>query len=151
LFVTQAEPEVYPGNPLVTPIQARNPGTDGNAPANSITTIPSDSQTRILQANLGISRLTLSVTNTDPTTGGKGANSEPSVSTSDVNAEKTTLEGQVQAQVSEFLKKNVHPGDQQGTPIQVETPVATPTVGEVTDDGSFTETLNLHLSVLVVR
>ena len=115
-FVTQAEPEVLPGNPLVTPIQAQNPGANGNVPANSIITIPSDSQTRILQANPSITRLALSVTNTDRTTGG-GAGIATSVTSNDVNAEKTTLDSQVQAQVKNFLKKNVHsgdPSDQQG-------------------------------------
>jgi len=152
-FVTQAEPEVLPGNPIVTPIQAQNPGANGNVPANSITTIPSDSQTRILQANPGLTRLTLSVTNTDPTTGGGAANAT-SVSSNDVNAEKTTLDSQVQAQVKDFLKKNVHPGDpgdQQGTPIQLETPIATPAVGQVATDGTFRETLKLHMTVHVVR
>ena len=152
-FVTQAEPEVLPGNPLVTPIQAQNPGANGNVPANSIITIPSDSQTRILQANPGITRLALSVTNTDPTTGG-GASSATSVTRNDVNAERTTLDSQVQAQVKDFLKKNVHqgdPSDQQGTPIQVETPIAAPAVGQVATDGTFRETLKLHMTVLVVR
>ncbi|HYU74416.1 MAG TPA: baseplate J/gp47 family protein [Ktedonobacteraceae bacterium] len=152
-FVTQAEPEVLPGNPLVTPIQAQNPGANGNVPANSIITIPSDSQTRILQANPGITKLALSVTNTDPTTGG-GASSATSVTSNDVNAERTTLDSQVQAQVKDFLKKNVHqgdPSDQQGTPIQVETPIAAPAVGQVATDGTFRETLKLHMTVLVVR
>jgi baseplate J-like protein len=149
-FVTQAEPEVYPGNPLVTPIQAQNPGATGNVSANSITTIPSDSQTRILQANSGINKLTLTVTNTDPTTGG-GAGTATSVANSDVNAEKHILDSQVQTQARDFLKKNVHPGDQQGNPIQVETPIATPAVGQVATDGTFRETLKLHMTVLVVR
>ena len=152
-FVTQAEPEVLPGNPLVTPIQAQNPGANGNVPANSIITIPSDSQTRILQANPSITRLALSVTNTGPTAWG-GAGSATSVTRNDVNAERTTLDSQVQAQVKDFLKKNVHqgdPSDQQGTPIQVETPIATPAVGQVATDGTFRETLKLHMTVLVVR
>ena len=152
-FVTQAEPEVLQGTPIVTPIQAQNPGANGNVPANSIITIPSDSQTRILQANPSITRLALSVTNTDPTRGG-GAGIATSVTSNDVNAEKTTLDSQVQVQVKDFLKKNVHPGDpgdQQGTPIQVETPIATPAVGQVATDGTFRETLKLHMTVLVVR
>ena len=93
-FVTQAEVLALQTNPIPTPIQAQNPGASGNVPANSIITIPSDSQTRILQANPGITRLTLSVTNTDPTTGG-GAGIATSVSSNDVNAEKTTLDSQV--------------------------------------------------------
>ncbi len=152
-FVTQAEVLALHTNPIPTPIQAQNPGANGNVPANSIITIPSDSQTRILQANPGITRLALSVTNTDPTTGG-GAGSATSVTRNDVNAERTTLDSQVQAQVKDFLKKNVHqgdPSDQQGTPIQVETPIAAPAVGQVATDGTFRETLKLHMTVLVVR
>ena len=57
----------------------------------------------------------------------------------------------MQTQAQDFLKKNVHPGDQQGTPIQVETPIATPAVGQVATDGTFRETLKLHMTVLVVR
>ena len=150
LFVTQAEVLALQTNPIPTPIQAQSPGANGNVPANSIISIPADSQSRILQANPGITRLTLSVTNTDPTTGG-GAGTAPSVTGNDVNTEKTTLDSQVQAQVKDFLNKNVHPGDQQGTPIQVETPVATPAVGQVATDATFRETLKLHMTVLVVR
>src|SRR2546421_5146233 len=149
-FVTQAEVLALHTNPIPTPIQAQNPGANGNVPANSIIAIPSESQARILQANPGITRLTLSVTNTDPTTGG-GAGIATSVNSNDVNAERTTLDSQVQPQVKDFLKKNVHPGDQQGTPIQVETPVATPAAAHVATDGTFRETLKLHMTVLVVR
>lgn len=150
LFVTQAEVLALQTNPIPTPIQAQSPGANGNVPANSIISIPSDSQTRILQANPGITRLTLSVTNTDPTMGG-GAGTATSVTSNDVKTEKTTLDSQVQAQVKDFLNKNVHPGDQQGNPIQVETPVATPAVGQVATDATFRETLKLHMTVLVVR
>jgi hypothetical protein len=150
LFVTQAEPDVLAGSSIVTPIQAQNPGANGNVPANAITKIPSDGQAKILQANPGLTTLTLSVNNTDPTTGG-GAGTATSVSSNDVNSEKAALDGQVQAQVKNFLQKNVHAGDQQGTPIQTETPVATPAVGSVATDGTFKETLKLHMTVLVVR
>src|SRR5205085_4613417 len=98
----------------------------------------------------------LSVTNTDPTTGG-GAGSATTVSTNDVNAEKSVLDIQLQSQVDAFLKKNVHPGtsqvpgDQVGKPVQVETPLVTPARGQVTTNGTFTETLKLHMTVLVIR
>jgi hypothetical protein len=153
-FTTTAEALALPPNPspnpVPVPIQAQNPGANGNLPANAITKIPSDGQTKILQANPGLTTLALSVNNTDPTTGG-GAGNATSVSSNDVNSEKAVLDGQVQAQVKNFLQKNVHAGDQQGTPIQTETPVATPAVNNVATDGTFKETLKLHMTVLVVR
>lgn len=144
-FMTTAETLVSapPNNTNIAPILARKNGSGGNVPANAITSIPSSS-------NPGLNTSALTVTNPNPTNGG-GAGSATSVSASDVNAEKAALDPQLQAQVKEFLKKNVHTGDQQGKPIETETPIAKPAVGEVATDGTFTLTLNLKMKVLVVR
>ncbi len=150
-FLTQAEVLALPGNNNPpTFVQAVIAGVSGNVAANSISVIPPDSQAKILQANSGLTApLALSVTNTDPTTGGAG--SATSVSNDDVNREKAALDPQLQAQVQHFMTKNVGPNDQLGKMMQTETPVSTPAAGNVVVNGNFTETVTLHLTVLVVR
>lgn len=149
-FVTQAEALVLPGSPVVVPVKAQSAGATGNVPAASITVLPASSLTFIQQANPSGTTVNLSVTNTAPTTHG-GAGTATSLTTADVNTEKAALDIQIQAKVNAFLATNVHTGDQTGQPISVETPVPTPAVGSVVTNGTFTETLKLHMTVLVVR
>ncbi len=149
-FVTQAE-VLADGPP--TPVQATTAGTQGNVSANSIIVIPSDSLTKIQQYNPGVTvnASNLTVTNPNVTSGG-GAGKATTVTTNDVNKVRSSLAIQLQTQAKNFLSKNVHMGDEAGQPIMVETSVATPAVGSVaTTDGTFTETLKLHMTVLVVR
>ena len=149
-FGTQAEALVLPGNTVIVPIKAQNPGAVGNVPAGSITVLPASSLTAIQQANPSGTVVNLAVTNTDPTAHG-GAGKATALTSADVNAEKTALDIQIQARVKDFLAKNVHTGDQTGQPVQIETPVPTPAIGSIVNSGTFTETLKLHMTVLVVR
>jgi hypothetical protein len=151
-FQTQAEVLALPGNNNPpTFVQAVTAGVSGNVAAGTITVIPPDSQTKILQANPGFSPpLTLTVTNTDATTGG-GAGSATSVTNNDVNNEHTALDPQLKAQVDQFLAKNVGPNDQLGKMTQTDTPLSTPSVGNVVVNGNFTESVTRHFTVLVVR
>ncbi|GAC1306059.1 MAG: hypothetical protein NVSMB27_44560 [Ktedonobacteraceae bacterium] len=151
-FQTQAEVLALQGNNNPpTFVQAVIAGVSGNVAAGSITVIPPDSQTKILQANPGLNPpLTLTVTNTDATTGG-GAGSATSVTNNDVNKEHAALDPQLKAQVQQFLAKNVGPNDQLGKMIQTDTPVSTPSAGNVVVNGNFTETVTRHIMVLVVR
>jgi hypothetical protein len=148
-FVTQAE-VLADGPP--TPVQATTAGTQGNVSATSIIVIPSDSLTKIQQYNPGVTvnASNLTVTNPNATSGG-GAGKATTVTTNDVNKVRSSLAIQLQTQAKNFLSKNVHTGDEAGQPIMVETPVVTPAVGNVAADGTFTETLKLHMTVLVVR
>ena len=151
-FVTTADALALtaPNNTIPAPIQAQTSGASGNVPAGSITSIPPSSQSAILEANPGLAQVTLTLTNADPTTGG-GAGSATSVSSSDVKAEQAVLNTQVQARIKTFLSQHVQAGDELGQPIQTETPMTTPAVGQVTSNGSFIETLKAHMTVLVVR
>ena len=149
-FGTQAEALVLPSSTVIVPIKAQNAGANGNVPAGSITVIPATSLTAIQQANPSGTTVNLSVTNTDPTTHG-GAGSATALTTTDVNTEKSALDIQIQAKVKDFLAKNVQTSDQPGQAVQVETPVPTPAVGSVVTSGIFTETLKLHMTILVVR
>ncbi|GAC1379822.1 MAG: hypothetical protein NVS4B7_05780 [Ktedonobacteraceae bacterium] len=145
-FVTQAE---VPADGRPTPVLAATAGVAGNVASNTITAIPQDSLAKIQQYNPGVP-VNLNVTNTSATTGG-GAGSATTVTTDDVNKVKTSLDIQLQKQVKNYLGKNTFPGDQAGKPILTETPVSTPAIGNITSDGTFTETLKLHMTVLVVR
>jgi Baseplate J-like protein len=148
-FVTQAE-VLADGPP--TPVQATTAGTQGNVLATSIILIPTDSLTKIQQYNPGVTvnANNLTVTNPNATSGG-GAGKAITVTTNDVDKVRSSLAIQLQTQAKNFLSKNVHTGDEAGQPIMVETLVATPAVGNVATDGTFTETLKLHMTVLIVR
>jgi len=149
-FATQAEALALPGSPIPAPVKAQNAGVSGNVAAGSITVIPPASINSIQQANPTGTIINLSVTNTDPTAHG-GAGNATSLSSNDVATEKSALNIQLQARVKEFLAKNVLSGDQTGKTVQVETPTVSPSVGSVVNNGTFTETLRLHMTVLVVR
>ncbi len=122
-FVTVADVLVQPDTgpntiPSVAPVQAHMPGESGNVAANSITLIPPDSLTKIAQHNnqSSLAPNTLTVTNSNPTTGGGAANVQ-AVSSSDVNTLAATLQPQVQNEIKAWLARVVHPGDVAGTPI----------------------------------
>lgn len=136
--------------PPVT-IQAQNTGTVGNVPAHSIVNITASGQQLLQQFNPGLtSPSLLTVTNSSPTTGG-GAGKATALSTSDVNTLRAKLHTQAQTKLNAWLTKQLHPGDQAGKPVSVETVNTTPAVGTVITNGTFSETLKLHATVLVVR
>jgi Baseplate J-like protein len=137
-------------NPPV-PVQALLAGNNGNVAAGSITVIPSASLTKIAQYNTVLaSSLKLSVTNLQGLSGG-GASPATSVTTNDVAAEKKTLDGELQADATTWLAGKLHTGDIQGTPVQMETVTTLPATNAVSNDGKFSETLHLHMTVLVIR
>ena len=152
-FATQAEVLVLSGasNTNLVPVQAQSAGTTGNVGAGSITAIPLDSLSKIKQANPSNTSVNISVNNTAPTTGG-GAGRATTVTDKDVNALKQQLDLQLQANVNDFMKKRLAPGDQPGKIVQVESsPTVTPAVGQIVTNGNFVITLKRSISVLVVR
>lgn len=154
-FTTTLDVKLPPANsgssytPPVT-VQAQNPGTVGNVPANTIVNITASGQQLLLQFNPGLSPGALTVTNPQATTGG-GAGKATSLSTNDVNTLKAKLHTEVQTKLSDWLTKQLHIGDQAGKPVSVETVSTTPAVGTVITTGTFSETVKLHATVLVVR
>jgi hypothetical protein len=154
-FATTADALIPPAgsnNPVPpVPVQAVMAGNSGNVAAGSITVILSDSLNTIAKDNtVPTSSLNLSVTNPDALTGG-GAVPATSITASDIAVEKATLNKELQADANSWLAKNVHKGDISGTPAQTETVTTTPATGNVTKDGKFSETLNLQMTVLVIR
>jgi len=163
-FVTIADVLVQPGanNTIPTLVQAQLPGESGNVAANTIIIIPPDSLTRIAQNNPGSTPTptNLTVTNTDPTTGG-GATNVKAVTSSDANALAAALQQQIQNEVNAWLKAVLHPGDVAGTPVPnvltsstplpEETFITTPTVGQSAPGGKFSGVLTAKVSVLVIR
>ena len=167
LFVTAADVLVQPGTntaiPSIAPVQAQQAGDGGNVPANSITIIPPDSLTKIAQNNPGVTAptpQTLTVTNTNSTTGG-GATNVPAVTSADANALATSLQPQIQKDISTWMKSVVHQGDvaatpvpnvlASATPLPQETFVTTPAVGQPAPGGKFTGVLTARVSLLVIR
>lgn len=155
-FVTTADVLILPissssSTPPI-PVEAMNAGNNGNVAAGSITVIPSASLTSIAQYNsVPTSSLSLSVTNAQALAGG-GAAAATSVTNANIQAEKTTLEKQLQTEFKTWLASQAHTGDITGTPSkQAETVTTTPAAGKVTQDGKFSETVSVHMTVLVVR
>ncbi|MBX5448595.1 baseplate J/gp47 family protein [Thermogemmatispora sp.] len=144
-FRTTAEPLVTPGMTYPVQVEAVNPGTSGNVPANSITVIPPESLQQI-----GASASELTVTNPQPTSGG-GLGSVPQVTNADVNALKTQLEARLQQQMHDWLKQQLHNGDVAGQPAIQEQVNAVPAAGQIAPGGSFAATLSLQAAILVVR
>jgi len=150
------------GIPSIAPVQAQLLGQSGNVPANSITIIPPDSLAKIGQNNQGVTPTpaNLTVTNTNPTTGG-GATNVTTVNRTDANALAAKLQQQVQNEVKVWLKNSVHPGDVAGTPVPTvlasstplpeETFIARPAVGQPAPDGKFSGILTAKVSVLIIR
>jgi hypothetical protein len=148
-FTTQADVLVQPGQTLPTTILAQQPGAGGNVAANTIVVLPADGLGKIQQANPGVA-INLKVNNTGPTTHG-GTGTASVVTSKDVAGMKSTLDLQVNTQIQSYLLKNVHGGDQKGAIIRDETPIVTPAPGSVAANGTFLETLKVHMTVLVVR
>ncbi|WP_052887585.1 baseplate J/gp47 family protein [Thermogemmatispora carboxidivorans] len=144
-FRTTAEPLVTPGTTYPVQVEAVNPGTSGNVPANSITVIPPESLRQI-----GASATELTVTNPQPTSGG-GLGSVPQVTSADVATLKKQLDAQVQQEMHNWLQQQLHDGDLAGQPVVQEQINASPAAGQVTTTGSFTATLTLQAAILVVR
>ena len=147
-----------PGPPV--PVRAVNPGDSGNVGASSITLIPPDSLTKIAQNNgVLVSSINLSVTNPQPTTGG-GVGNVTSVTSNDINTLAKTLHQQLQKQINDWLSKNVHKGDVQGTlmpdvlgsstPLPEEKLTTTPAANQPAPGGKFTEVLSVKVSILVI-
>jgi hypothetical protein len=112
--------------------------------------IPGNSLDSIKKANNNIAQVSLTVDNLQPFTNG-GVGNATTVAPSDITRLKATLEPQLQQRATAWLAQQVHTGDVQGKPVQTETWNATPGQGEVTPSGTFTESLSLHMTVLVVR
>jgi hypothetical protein len=144
-FKTTAEPLITPGTTYPVQVEAVNPGTSGNVPANSITVIPADSLQQI-----GASASELTVTNPQPTSGG-GLGTVPQVTAADVNTLKNQLAARLEQEMQDWLKQQVHDGDLTGKPVVQEQVNAVPAVGQVTATGSFQATLTLQAAILVVR
>jgi hypothetical protein len=155
-FITTLDvklPSANSGSSYTPPVtvQAQNTGTVGNVPAHSIVKITASGQHLLQQFNPGLaSPSDLTVTNPSATSGG-GAGKATSLSTSDVNTLKAKLHTQAQTILGAWLTKQLHPGDQAGKPVSVETVSTAPAVGTVITNGTFSETLKLHATVLVVR
>ena len=155
-FITTLDvklPSANSGSSYTPPVtvQAQNSGTVGNVPANTIVNITATGQQLLLQFNPGLtSPSLLTVTNPQATTGG-GAGKATALSTSDVNTLKAKLHTEIQTKLSNWLTQQLHVGDQNGRPVSVETVSTTPAVGTVITNGTFSETLKLHATVLVVR
>jgi len=148
-FVTTADALVLANNTNVDLVQAMQPGTDGNVPANAITVIPQSTLTQLRQANPNVTIL-LTVTNTAPTTGG-GARNETTITSNDVKTAESKLSRQINSLVSAYLSKHTSQNDVKGTPELTLTPVASPAVGSVVNNGTFTLILHVQASVLIVH
>ncbi len=144
-FRTTAEPLITPGATYPVQIEAVNPGTGGNVPANTITVIPPESLQQI-----GASSGSLTVTNPNPTSGG-GVGNAAQVTAADVKALKGSLDARLQQAFHSWLAEHVHDGDVSGRPVEQEQISASPAVGQVAPGGTFTATLTLQAAVLVVR
>jgi hypothetical protein len=148
-FATSADALVLGNGTFVIPVQASQSGTGGNVPANTITVIPQSTITRLQQANPGVT-ISLAVTNENPTTGG-GTRGETTVSANDVKNEAAKLSPQVNSQVSDYLRAHTSTGDVTGTPQLTSTPLASPPVGSIVNNGTFTLILHVRVNVLVVH
>lgn len=148
-FATTADALVLGNSSNVEPVQASQPGTDGNVPANAITVIPQSTITQLQQANPNVT-ISLTVTNAAPTTGG-GARNETTITDNDVKSEVTKLSPQVNDEVKAYINKHTASDDVTGKPVLAQTPVASPAVGSVVNNGTFTLILHVQASVLIVN
>ncbi len=164
-FVTTASPVVPPTNannsPVPVTVEAQSAGSAGNVGAGTITVIPAASFTSIAQAsNLSSSQINLTVTNPNATSGG-GVTPVPSVTQSDLQNLKNSLHKQLQTQVKSWIQAQVHQGDIEGKPfpdvpgsaqsLSQEQLTQVPTVGSVLPNKTFSGTLSVKVSLLVVR
>lgn len=164
-FVTTASPVVPPTNannsPVPVRVEAQSPGSSGNVGAGTITVVPAASLAAIAQAsNLSTSQINLSVTNPSPLTGG-GVSQVPAVTKNDLQALKNSLHLQLQAKIKTWLQGLVPQGDFAGKPfpnvvgstqpLSQELLTQVPTAGSPLPDKTFSGTLSVNVSVLVVR
>lgn len=164
-FVTAADAVVVAGNPLAAvPITAQQAGEGGNVGANTITVIPQNSLNAIAQhSRLSPNAVTannLAVTNDQPTSGGGAAN-VAAVTQGDAQAMALKLHQDLQQALQNWLGTQIHPGDVHGQlapdvlgsskPLADEQVSVTPQVGQPDSSGTFSGTLTLQVSVLVVR
>jgi hypothetical protein len=144
-FRTTAEPLITPGATYPVQVEAVNAGTSSNVPANSITVIPPASLQQI-----GAASGDLTVTNPQPTSGG-GAGSAPQVTAADASAVQSTLHTRLQQQLQAWLTQHARAGDVPGKPLQEEHFTASPAVGQAAPQGTFSATLTLQTTVLLIR
>ncbi|MDQ2714409.1 MAG: baseplate J/gp47 family protein [Chloroflexota bacterium] len=144
-FQTTAEPLISPGVSYPVPVEALDAGVNGNVPANTITVI---SQASL--AKMQATAADVSATNPNPTSDG-GVGNAAVVTQNDLAATKTKLDPQAQAAFTAWLTQHLQPGDEKGKPIQQETVSANPAPGQVAPDKTFTGTLHLRATILVVR
>lgn len=161
-FVTGAEAAIpQDSSQPAMPVTAQQAGEIGNVPANSITVIPQSSINSIAQYNhTNPSAISLAVSNTQATSGG-GATNEPAVTTGDLQALVHTLHQKLQQEVNAWLTRQLHTGDMRGalvpdvlsssSPLSQEQLSDAPNAGSAANNGTFTGTLSLHISVLVAR
>ncbi len=164
-FVTTASPVVQPassGNATVPiPVQAQNAGNSGNVGPNTITVVPAASLAAIAQAsNLSSSQINLTVTNPNPLTGG-GATQAPAVTQNDLQNVKNSLHLQLQAKIKTWLQGLIPQGDIAGKPfpdvagsaqpLSQEQLTQVPTAGSPLPSKTFSGTLSVKVSLLIVR
>ncbi|HEX7735258.1 MAG TPA: baseplate J/gp47 family protein [Ktedonobacteraceae bacterium] len=161
-FTTDAEAFVPRGGSYpAVPVTAQQAGEAGNVGISSITIIPSASLSAIAQANHTTAQaLNLTVTNPAPTTGG-GARTVRAVAQADITALKNTLHKALQQQIMAWLVAQTRSGDLHGTPspnvlasanpLPSEQLSGTPGVKTAEENGTFSGTLTLHISVLFAR
>lgn len=140
------------GNSIPTNVQAQQSGETGNVSAGSITVIPPSSLNMIANQpnNPSVGNIKLSVTNGSATTGG-GVGTATVVTQTDLDNVTKSLLGQMQGDITNWEKVQVHAGDVADTPTMKETLVGAPPVGQVVDSGSFTTGLKVTITMLVVR
>ncbi len=148
-------PANSPHSQLPVTVQAQSQGTSGNVPSNTIVNITPTGQALLIQFNpqltSGNISSALAMANPQPTTGG-GAGKATALSVGDVSALKAKLDQQLRTQLTAWLAQQLHGDDQAGKPVLQETISTTPpTVGSVISNGTFSETMKLHATVLVVR
>ena len=148
-FITTVEPLIQAGQSMPVPIEAVNPGDNGNVSAGSINVIPPDSISKIEQAS-NVSSVNLNVTNPQATTGG-GAHNVVAVSKDDINSLKATIELQLLSKFNTWLAPQLQKGDIQGKIVLNNEKITTsPQEGEQAPNG-FTERIQADVTVLVVR
>lgn len=157
LFATTADVAVNvssstAGNTIPATVQAQQAGETGNVPAGTITVIPPSSLSMIANqpGNPAAAAIKLSVTNADAMTGG-GVGTATAVTQSDLDNVTKSLLAQMQGDINNWEKAQVHTGDVAATPTMKEKLVNAPSVGKVVDNGSFTAGLKVTVTMLVVR
>lgn len=139
------------GNTIQVPVRAQQAGAAGHAGSGAITVIPPDSLNAIAQANnVAVSSLKLSVTNSAPTT--TGATGGPAIITAqDLDNAKKALHAQIQSDIDAWVQRNLAPGDVKEDVSTTDTLVNAPKQGQLVDQGTFPVTLNVNVSMQVVR